>query len=161
MKLEVLVGNIASGKSSYCYNHAPDCYVISRDAIRKAFVQDFYTYTPRTELQVGIMVEAMLKAALILKLDHVIVDETNMTVHSRAWILKLAKRFNVECTAVLFKDRGIKDHVSARVASPHGCNAEHTEELWISVYNKFKSRYQEPSKEEGFTSITTINKENI
>jgi len=151
MIVTMLVGNIASGKSGLV--KASTCsQVVSRDAWRYKLSEGAYVFDPELELFIAKCCEAEILAYCKAGLPFII-DETNMTKKLRKKYLDLIPE-EYEKLAIVFPDRGEESHVKARLSSNHG---NVPESKWREVYNKMKSKYEEPTKEEGFDTIILYN----
>jgi predicted kinase len=147
MQITILVGNIASGKSTLVKASGCD-QIVSRDAWRYKLSAGEYKFDPLLESFIAKCCEAELLAYCKAGLP-VIIDETNMTMRSRSWCMYLIPE-DYRKVAIVFPDRGEESHVKARLSANHGSVPEAT---WREVYRRKKSQYQEPTKAEGFDDI--------
>jgi uncharacterized short protein YbdD (DUF466 family) len=151
---QVLIGNIASGKSTYVkrmQEKNPDVKIVSRDAWRHSLERDNYVFNLNLEPKITKCVEAELLLYTSYGSD-IIIDETHMTRRARGWCIGLIpKHYIIE--AVVFPDRGEDNHVSARLSSNHGSTPEST---WREVYRRNAQRYEEPTEAEGFDSVCIL-----
>ena len=149
-KIFVLIGNIASGKSTWVDTLEPEVRtdIISKDAVRYRLGDGEYLFDRRVEPHIQTIVLGTYRACVALGYD-VVIDETNMTRKSREWIFKnRPDGYTVE--AVIFEDRGREDHVTARLANNHG---DTPRETWERVYDRNKTLYEPPCFSEGFSVI--------
>lgn len=147
MKAYVLIGNIASGKSTWA--KAKGLPVVSRDAIRYELGNGEYLFNRKVEEFITIICNIYISSFLLLEKD-VVIDGTNMTVESRTGVIMLLKSQGCEVIAVVFPDRGCADHVRDRMADNHG---DTSKEKWETIFWNFKLKYQSPKEEEGFSKI--------
>jgi predicted kinase len=151
---QVLVGNIASGKSTYVdkmQKKNPDVKIVSRDAWRHCLERDSYVFDLNLEPKIAKCVEAELLFYSAYGSD-IIIDETHMTRRARGWCLDLLPDHYI-IEAVVFPDRGEDSHVRARLSSNHGSTSEAT---WREVYRRNAQRYEEPTEAEGFDCICIL-----
>lgn len=145
--IELLVGNIASGKTTY--SSSSDKPVVSRDDVRYRLGNGDYGFDFKTEHLVSKIVDAELEARLLLGQD-VIVDGVHSTVKSRSVAIALAKKYKVPIVCIVFPDRGEYSHVDARMMQNHG-NTPRV--VWEGVYRRFIQNYEVPTESEGFKWI--------
>lgn len=145
----LLVGNIASGKSSLAYELGLP--VVSKDAIRYLIGSGDYVFDRSLEPQIHKIYMEFIKLLSSAGVDF-IVDECNVTRASRLKIIKtLPPGYSVVCHVGI--DRGEKSHVDARMRDNHGNTPRET---WVKVYNDFAKRFESPHMDEGFSSIRFI-----
>lgn len=152
----MLVGQIASGKSSLC-DKDKDSTVISKDDLRYEFatlVNKAYLYDELLEQNIDTLFKNSFKIMLSLGIDNLIIDETNMTKEGRRYYINKAKEFGYKVKAIVFPDLGEDTHVKRRLNNNHG---DTSEETWREVYREKKARYEEPTKEEGFDEVIFYN----
>jgi len=150
MKLKVLIGNIASGKTSY-REGIPEHYLISRDRWRYNIGLGSYVWNPDLEPGITRCCKAELKLAIEAGLD-IIVDETNMSRASRKWVLDMVPDTYTK-EAIVFPNMGENEHVKRRLGCNHGNTSEET---WRRVYRRKNKSYQAPTTAEGFDEITFL-----
>ena len=152
----VLVGQIASGKSTWVNNQDMEGVIISKDDLRKNYaymIYQDYIYDDYLEPIIQNICELTLYACLHLEVENIIIDETNMTRKSRSWIFDVRDISDYRVVAVVFPDFGEDVHVQRRMKDNHG---QVTETKWREVYRDKKKRYQEPIEQEGFDEIIYI-----
>lgn len=149
-KLIIMVGNIGSGKSTLTKQYIKEGYVaISRDSLRYMIGAGEYVFDK--QLEKGIKKSSLLCLEEFMKLGVDIVwDECNMTVKTRRNPILIAKKYNYTITCVLFPKFSQSFCVKRRMTNPHG---QPNSELWKMVWEQFDIAYEEPSLEEGFSTI--------
>jgi predicted kinase len=155
MKLQVLVGMIASGKSTYCRSAARQGIIcVNDDAIVNMLHADDYTLYD-TDLKVLYKsVENHVIGTGLAMGRSVIVDRgLNVSLAGRRRWLALAQSFDVPCEAIVFKNNGPEEHARRRTLSD---GRGHTWEYWLRVAELHDSLYVPPTKEEGFDAIYDI-----
>lgn len=156
----VLVGNIASGKSTYIKTLVLDGAVLSKDDLRKHFGYFKgvgYLYDTNTEYFIDKIVEEYFRCYCSMRVENIFIDETNMTESGREFYKHTAKVYGYKVVAVVFKDYGEDEHVKRRrnaVGEHHHGGV--SEETWRRVYREKRQRYEEPTLDEGFDEIIYV-----
>lgn len=134
----IMIGFPGSGKSHFVKNHLePKGYVsINRDTLG--------SWQKCTSL-----LESTLRSG-----KRAVVDNTNPDAESRKRFVEIAKKMKVPC-------RCFKMSASYKQAKHNNAFRELTNRNHASindmVFNMYKSKYQEPTKEEGFEEIVKVN----
>ena len=149
MKVSILVGNIASGKSTWTDQY-PNAFILSKDKLRYDYGGGEYVFNPYLEEIIDSVIKLSYDAVLYQQNQHIIIDETNMTKNTRAFYITLAKKYGYVVEIVVFPDLGEDGHVKRRLRNNHG---NINEETWRMVYKEKKARYEPPSFTEGFDKI--------
>lgn len=153
--IEILVGMIASGKSTYSKARACDgCVVINDDDIVNAVHAGQYTLY-REELKPlykGVEV-FMLNTAIAMGKSCVIDKGLNLSKTSRQRWISLARSLDVPVQCVLFQVFTPEIHAARRSEFD---GRGHNYDYWLHVTNRHFEVYDPPSLEEGFTSIHTV-----
>ena len=152
-KMIILVGNIGSGKSTYCKHLVKKGYkILSRDALRYMIGNGKYTFNldiePALRDAFNHLVERFCKHGV-----KIVIDETNVSVESRMDYLASGWCYDYSVEAHLLPPVCKEISVDRRMANPHGQNDR---AVWESVYEKFDSIYEEPTLEEGFDAILEV-----
>jgi hypothetical protein len=164
MKVEVLIGMIASGKSTYARKRADEgALVISHDDLTE-MLHARYRYEPGLRELYRDMEEVLAIRALMHSKD-VVIDRTHLTKESRErWIRFVRDRVNsrfpsppsaVEIVAVVFPMESPGEHASRRFeADSRGRPFEE----WLNVVVRHANQaYVEPIDDsEGFDRIVCI-----
>jgi predicted kinase len=145
----ILVGNIASGKSTYCKELAKDGYVIlSCDSLRYMIGANTYTFDISKEPILAQTILTMYK--LFQELGYnIVIDETNMSQIRRAPFIA-NKLHGYKIKAIVFPPRTIDDSVKSRLLNNHGDTPAC---VWAEVWKRKKEQFQYPSYEEGFDDV--------
>lgn len=151
-RVYLLIGNIASGKSTWRKSHT-EHFVVSRDDIRYTLCPGKYTFDRELEKAVAAMADAQLEAMLKYGDKDIVIDETNMSKKVRKRTLRLVEKYNAEAIAVCFPDKGRDEHVRRRLRDNHGDLSEVT---WNGVYDGLVSAFEFPEWSEGFLEIRCI-----
>jgi len=155
----IAIGNIGSGKSTYInryYSYPPHVY-ISRDSIRYMFGNNEYLFEQTLEPLVKIINLDMV-SLLCSRGRSFVCDDTYITKDDRKRVLSLGNMYDYKKTALVFPRLSMKESVGRRMNNPHNIPEQ---ERWESVWKKFDSIYEEPTKEEGFDEIIKIKKSEI
>lgn len=148
--LEILVGPIGSGKSTYTKAMASTGYLIVNDDSLVDSIHAGMNYLYKPELK-----------SLYKQLDHtilffglsrnynVIIDRPNLNPKTRRRYIEIAHSLDAKVKCILFPFLSKEEHISRRMNNNRGYNRE----KWESVYDKMILEYKEPSLDEGFTEI--------
>jgi len=160
MKLQVLVGMIASGKSTYAHNAAQRGVIcMNDDAIVNMLHADDYTLYDKSLKILYKSVENHIIGTALAMQRIVMVDRgLNVSVRGRKRWIALANSFDVPCEAIVFKNEGPDVHARRRSQMD---SRGHSYDYWINVANRHQSEYKEPSTDEGFSSVIPISFEEI
>lgn len=154
--IEVLVGMIASGKSTYAGQRARDgALVVNDDAIVAAIHGGNYDlYSKRLKHIYKGIENYIVSSGAGAGLDIIIDRGVNVRRNSRMRWISLARSLDVPCFAVEFQKCMPIDHASARFA--HDARG-HDLDYWIKVATSHDLGYSKPSLDEGFDSICAPN----
>lgn len=152
MAVEILIGNIASGKSTYCRKRAKEgAIVVNDDAIVNGVHCDIYTlYSKELKPLYKAVENCIVISAIMLGRDVVIDRGVNITPHSRRRFIGLSNSLDAKVTAVVFKfcdpaihaERRAKDNLRG-----------YPFEYWLEVAKNFHNKLILPEKHEGFDDI--------
>jgi len=154
--LYVLVGNIGSGKSTFCKHflkeHKEKIVCTCRDSLRYMIGGGDYIFDPDLEPFIVISHLRILEAFMNEGFD-IIIDETNISSVYREDYLELAEYYDYQKIALVFPKLDKETSVSRRLQNDHG---DQGREVWEGVWDKFNNKYEEPTKEEGFDEVRYI-----
>lgn len=141
-RLELLVGNIASGKSTYCKKAAEEGFIIvSDDAIVTAVhAGNYRLYNKSLKTLYKAAENTILTMALALK-QSVVIDRPNHTVAMRRRYIGLANSFDIPVRVILFEWIAPEIHAQRRFDSD---SRGYTVDQWLSVANRNQDDYEEP-----------------
>lgn len=151
-EIQVLVGMVASGKSTYALQKAREGWiVVSEDAtVMSVHANDYQLYA--TALKPLYKAVENTTVALALALGRsVIIDRVNGTKASRARWISMAKSLDVEVSAVVFPMCDSEVHASRRSYSD---SRGYDYKKWLEVVEKHKASYQIPTMDEGWNYIS-------
>lgn len=153
--VEILVGPIASGKSTYARQRAQDgAIVVNDDAIVLAVHGgDYSLYDPQLKPLYKAVEIAIATTALAMGRDVVIDRGCNMTIESRRRWVGLAHSFDAVAEAVIFPFTDSLTNAQRRMA--HDSRGI-TGEDWMRVYHEQEQEYQPPTTAEGFDRVQDI-----
>ena len=152
MKIEILVGPIASGKSTYCKIAAKQgAVIVNDDAIVTLIHADDYTlYDKSLKPLYKVTENAILQTALTMG-RKVIVDRPNHSIRMRRRYIGLAHSLDAEATIVMFKRESPAVHAKRRVNSDA---RGHDLAYWTMVAESHDLLYEAPNKQiEQFDSL--------
>lgn len=150
MHMVLMVGNIGSGKSTYVNHLLKSGYLnVSRDGLRYSIGGGEYLFD--LKLEPAIKKVVLLLAEEIMKTGkNLVIDETNMCTEIRLPYIQLAKKYNYRSYAIIMPKYDMDCSIDRRLQSPHG-NFDRS--IWETVWKRFDSIYDEPSKDEGIDFI--------
>ena len=146
MRLEVLIGFPASGKSTYSKAQEKNGVVVfSSDAIRKELYGDEDIQGNAQDV-FGLLNQRLVSLLSIGK-QNAIVDATNMSIKARKKYIYLAKRYRYEVVAKWFTTP--LDVCLER-------NSKRDRVVPKFVFERMKNNFQEPTLDEGFDKIEVV-----
>lgn len=152
-KVVILVGHIASGKSTYCKKLAKEgCLILNDDAIVNMLHADDYTlYDKKLKVLYKSLENSVITLGICLNKTILVDRGLNVTKQGRNRFIALANSFDVRCEALVFKAETPEIHATRRTNhDPRG----HDYDYWLKVAQHHFSRYQVPTLSEGFDSVT-------
>lgn len=158
-KVQVLIGMIASGKSTYAKNAAAaGAIVINDDALVKAIHADDYTlYSKQLKIIYKTTENHILGMALAMGRLALIDRGLNISKRGRKRWISMAHSFDVPCEALVFNNEGPEVHAKRRSENGRG----HPYEYWLRVAEHHNSEWSYPSLDEGFDKIHVITYDDV
>jgi predicted kinase len=155
MKIQVLCGMVASGKSTYARNAAQRGFIsLNDDAIVRLLHADDYTLYDKSLKVFYKAVENQIIATALAMGRSVLVDRgLNVSRAGRRRWLALAKSFDVPCEALEFNNEG--PHVHGRRRAEHDPRG-HDLTYWLDVAAAHQAVYAPPTVREGFDRVYSI-----
>ena len=151
-KLQILVGPIASGKSTYAKLMAIEGYItVNDDAIITALHgSDYRLYSKDLKpLYKNLETTIVCYSAALFK--NVIVDRgVNISAKGRRRFIGMAHSLDMTCEAIVFDRHKPEIHAQRRFQYD---NRGHSYEYWLEVAQEHDSKYEEATLDEGFDSI--------
>lgn len=151
---EILVGMIASGKSTYAAKRAVmGAIVINDDAIVNAVHHNNYTsYDKRLKPLYKAVENTILQMAITLGMD-VVIDRPNYSKAMRRRYIGIAKSFDAEVHLVVFPKVSPGEHARRRAnADNRGCEFEH----WLKAAKHHDRLYEPPDELEGADALVSM-----
>lgn len=150
--IKILVGTIASGKSTYsklcAYNGD---IIINDDAIVNMLHANQYDLYDKKLKSLYKSIEMHIATSSLLLQKNVVIDRgLNMTKQSRQRWISLAKSFDTKVIAVIFPKLSAKEHAERRIKDN---DRGHSYEYWLKVAQQHINTYQPVSIAEGFDDI--------
>ena len=141
-RLELLVGNIASGKSTYCKKAADEGFIIINDdaIVNAVHAGNYKLYNEDLKPLYKSTENAILNTALAMK-QSVIIDRPNHTAAMRRRYIGIAHSFDVPVHVVMFAWAEPEVHAQRRFDSD---SRGLTLEDWLYVANYHQDNYEEP-----------------
>ncbi len=151
--LILLIGNIASGKSTLSKEYVEKGYtVVSRDAIRYMVGGGNYIFNPDLEPVIKTGTQALLEKFLEDELC-IVYDETNVCMSLRQPTIELAKKYGYTITAVVLPKISKEKSVNRRMKNPHG---QYDRDIWNTVWTNFNNMYEKPTLDEGIDEVIEL-----
>lgn len=159
-KIYVLVGMIASGKSSYCKNAAKHgSIIINDDAVVNLVHADDYTlYDKKLKILYKTIENNIISLGLCFGRTVLVDRGLNISKKARQRWIALARSFDVECDAIEFPRDAVNVHANRRYESS---NRGHSYEYWLKVATEHGKQYEDPTIAEGFNKVHYINFDEI
>lgn len=159
-KVFILVGMIASGKSTYSKNAAKQgLIIVSDDSIVNGVHADEYTlYDKKLKLLYKSIENQIASLGLALGRSVVIDRGLNTSINGRKRWLALANSFDVPCEAICFLNEGPETHARRRV---NGDNRGWDYDYWLKAATRHHNSFELPTLNEGFSLIHHISFEDI
>jgi len=153
--IEVLVGAIASGKSTYANKRATDGWIVMNDdAIVNAVHNGIYTlYNESLKPLYKSVEDHILHMAVAMGRDVVIDRGLDINDKSRARWIAIGHALDVPVHAVVFEVFAPEIHARRRADSD---TRGHSYDYWLMVANKHAARYIKPSLNEGFDAVESV-----
>lgn len=160
MKLQILVGPIAAGKSTYSLSAARQGVLCVNDdsIVNMLHANDYTLYNTNLKiLYKSIENHIICMGTSMGKI--VLVDRgLNCSLQGRKRWLAIANSFDIPCEAIVFKNDGPEVHAQRRFESD---SRGHSIEYWKRVANIHNKAYSEPTLEEGFSAVHKISFDEI
>lgn len=150
--IEVLVGTIGSGKSTYAKQRAKDgCIIVNDDSIVNAVHADQYGLYQEDLKPIYKGAELfILNTALAMGKDVVIDKGLSLSVNSRQRWISIGRSLDIPVQCVLFEFFTPEVHAERRAGSDdRGLGKEY----WLKVAKCHFANYQEPTVAEGFLTV--------
>ena len=152
-ELIILVGNLGSGKTTFCKKLAKQDYVIvSRDDLRYSIGAGTYLYNEAYEPCIRDASIELARSFMQLGVP-LVIDETNISSSIRSKYLHLAKLYKYKTTAMLLPKLSMKRSITRRLKNNHGDTPAN---VWKNVWSTFDMMYEKPTKAEGFNKIIQL-----
>lgn len=153
-ELQILIGNIGSGKSTYCKEKVKEGYIIiSRDTIRYGIGSGKYIYNPDYEPSIKASIKELALSLMEGPKPNIIIDETNMTEKIRINYINISKIYGYKRIALIFPVISKEESVKRRMSCNHG---DTTKEKWEEVWTGLHGIYQKPTIAEGFDEVIEL-----
>jgi predicted kinase len=140
--MEILVGPIASGKSTYARKRAAEGALIINDDALVAMLHagDDTRYNAHNKNTYKAIETAAIVAILAAGID-VVIDRPNHKRATRQRYIGLAKSFDAQVTMVMFKREPPEIHARRRFDSD---SRGHSLEWWTAVARRHEAHYEPP-----------------
>lgn len=152
MAVEILVGNIASGKSTYCQKRAKEgAIVVNDDAVVNGVHCGMYRlYSKELKPLYKSIENTIVTSAIFLGKDVIVDRSLNLTPKSRRRFIGLAHAYDVDAIAVVFEFCDPIVHAQRRKKDNlRGYSFED----WHNVAKTFHEKYIPVKEHEGFDKV--------
>lgn len=158
-EIHVLVGMIASGKSTYCKKAVKNGQLaVNDDAIVNMLHADEYTlYDEKLKILYKTLENNIVSLGLCLNRVVLVDRGLNVSKSSRQRWVSMARSFDVPCTAIVFPKDTPEVHASRRFKSD---SRGHDHNYWLRVAEAHNKVYSEPTLDEGFNEIRWLGWDN-
>jgi predicted kinase len=148
MTIHIIVGNIASGKTTLARKLAKSgAMIISLDALRWMRAGGEYEYDEKWEPILRRSEEKILETAMFYKTDIVLDDARFVLASHRHVVARLAKEKGYTVVTHVMPRLSMQESVERRLKE--NFNQKITKKTWENVWKKFDVMYVEPSEDEG------------
>ena len=144
-KITLLIGVIASGKSTYAKNHVDsNTFIVNKDSIRE-MIHGKYVYNISDEDLVNKIFESTIRT-LIINGANIIIDECWATINvgARTRLIKFLcdNGISISDISIVFFS-STKNNVKRRLKNNHG---NISEKVWKDVMNAMLREFEVPSE---------------
>jgi len=152
--LVILVGTIASGKSTYAKEKAQEGFlVLNDDSIVTMLHGGNYNLYEKKLKPIYKSIENSIVSSVLSAGRDIIIDRgVNITRKSRKRWIGIASAFDVESHAIVFPFKELEVHVEQRMKDPRGLSYEE----WMEAVRRHIKEYEVPFVEEGFKKVKWI-----
>ncbi len=153
-RVYILIGDIASGKSTWCRTFAREqgVIIVNDDAIVTSLHGGQYDlYSEELKPLYKATELSILQSAITLAWD-VAIDRSNYSKSMRRKYIGIAKSFGATVVAIIFPKEEPVVHAQRRIAhDPRGRDLEY----WIKAVEAHRSQWEPASMDEGFDEMYT------
>lgn len=144
MRLEILVGPLASGKSTYCNQAAEKGDVIVNDdsIVNSIHAGNYKLYDESLKPLYKTTENTIIQVALALG-RRVVIDRPNHSVAMRQRYIGLGRSFDATVAIIMFDREEPIVHAKRRVASD---SRGHDLDYWLMVAKKHEGQYEPPDQ---------------
>jgi len=149
-KAIILIGNVGSGKTTYCSKLLKRGYIcISKDSLRYMLGSGKYVFNKLLESSVHLS-EIDLLYNFTKSGVNIVVDDCNINSRLRKHAISVLKGHDYFITAIVLSKLSQKICVNRRMKNPHSNPNKAT---WNKVWEMFDYNTEDPRYEEGFDRI--------
>jgi predicted kinase len=150
--IELLIGPIASGKSTYSLKRAREgALIINDDAIVQAVHGGDYRLYDKNLKPLYKHIELSIMSLAESFDRDVVIDRPNLKADTRRRYIQIAKSLDIkDIRGIIFKNCGPEEHARRRFFSN---NRGNTFDQWLVIAKHHDTIFERPDISEGFSSI--------
>lgn len=145
MKVEILVGPVASGKGTYCKQAAEDGAVIVNDdsIVNSIHAGNYLLYDEDLKPLYKATENTIIQTALAMG-RNVVIDRPNHSIAMRRRYIGLGHSFDAKVDIIMFDREEPIVHAKRRFASD---SRGHTLEYWLKAIQRHEALYDPPDQD--------------
>lgn len=153
--LIILVGNIASGKSTLArsLHEKKGYFCLSLDSFRYMLGAGKYVFDKKIEKGLGTIEIEFLRWLMDKRVNILVDDAKCVNEFFRRFFIQEARNYGYLVKCIELPKYSKKFCVGRRMQNPH---CIYDRKIWEGVWDKMDYMYIQPSKEEGFDKITRL-----
>lgn len=154
-EIQVLIGLIGSGKSTYSQKMAAKGAIIICDdlIVNAVHANNYLLYDKGLKVLYKSIENHIASIAATFNRTIVVDSGRNISTQARQRWLAIARSIDVPCIAIVFPKEDVETHAHRRWQSD---DRGYDYSYWLRVVREHNSNYSEPTLEEGFSKITHI-----
>jgi predicted kinase len=150
--MRILIGMIASGKSTYCKARAKQGDIIINDdtIVNLVHGNDYTLYEPKLKMLYKSIENHIIMMGAALQRNIIVDSARNLNINTRKRWIALARTIDLPCIAVIFPMQSPEIHAQRRFEYD---NRGHNYDYWLKVAQAHYNSFVIPSLNEGFNDI--------
>ncbi len=155
MKIYLLCGMIASGKSTYCKHAAKEGSIIVNDdsIVNCVHADNYLLYNPKLKTLYKSTENHLVNMAIALQRTAIVDRGLNVSVRARKRWIAMADSLDVPCEAIVFPRDSNELHAKRRFENDsRGLSYD----VWLNIARRHSADYAVPTVEEGLDAVHYI-----